>query len=364
MRCLLQIKCSLRRLALHLKVFYAYQISLLGFMLLIFGWSSACDGEKNNTSNLNQGRSDETTIVVGFLLGAGGLGDQSFNDMTYAGLQRARADFGIRIITEEPEANPESQARAMQSLLQQQAQLIVVSGWEFTELVKQTARKHKDIRFLVNDEAVQGFPNVASTIYAQNEGSFLVGALAGWMTETGKVGFIGGMQHETINSFLRGYKQGVQYARPGTHIQVRFVAPANDFSGFENPAKGNRLARQMYAADVDIIYAVAGLTGNGIIDAARRQKKYVIGVDADQDHMAPGYVLTSMMKRMDNATYIEVEKYAKGSFENGVRLYDIKASGISLSPMRFTRKKIPAEVHRKLERVREAVKNREIVVNE
>lgn len=289
---------------------------------------------------------------VGALLGAGGLGDQSFNDMTYAGLMRARKDFGIEARVEAPEETEAARRAALDRLIASGCRLIVVSGWEFEPLVRASAGRQADLQFLVHDLALPDLPGVVSTQFAQEEGSFLAGALAGWQTRTGIVGFIGGMEHETIRQFEAGYRAGLKYANPQARLLTDMAAGRGDFSGFENPELGARLARSQYARGADIIFAVAGLTGEGVIREAREERKFVIGVDADQDHLARGFVLTSMMKRLDVATYEEIKKLAAGPLAPGVQRYGLREGGVSLTEMKYTREQIGPEVLARLETLR------------
>jgi basic membrane protein A len=147
-----------------------------------------------------------------------------------------------------------------------------------------------------------------------------------------------------VHSFQVGFAEGVAHADPAVAIEVDFVSTGNDFSGFSDPGRGARIATAMYAGGVDIIFAVAGLTGNGVIRAAQQAGKFAIGVDADQDHMAKGHVLTSMMKRLDRAAFLEVTRIVQGEFEAGTTTYSLADGGVSLSPMKYTRHLIPDEV--------------------
>jgi basic membrane protein A len=289
---------------------------------------------------------------VGALLGAGGLGDQSFNDMTYAGLMRARKDFGIEARVESPEESEAARRAALDRLSASGCRLIVVSGWEFEPLVRANAGRHANVQFLVHDLALPDLPAVVSTQFAQEEGSFLAGALAGWQTRTGVVGFVGGMEHETIRQFEAGYRAGLKYANPQARLLTDMAAGRGDFSGFENPDLGAKLARSQYARGADIIFAVAGLTGEGVIREAREERKFAIGVDADQDHLARGFVLTSMMKRLDVATYEEIKKLATGPLEPGVQRYGLREGGVSLTEMKYTRDQIGPETLARLESLR------------
>lgn len=325
--------------------------TLLGVALFAAALLASCDGKEPLP------RADG--VVVGALFGAGGQGDQSFNDMTYAGLIRARKDFGYEVITEAPGPTALDRERALARLLKANAQVIVISGWEFEDLIRRSAQQNPQIRFVFHDLPIDGRANVASTVFDHEQGSYLAGALAGWMTRSAVIGFIGGMDSATLREFERGYRAGASYAAPEVRILSDYVAPEGDFRGFENPARGAALAGKQFQQGADIIFAAAGLTNNGVIDEARKNRRFAIGVDADQDHLARGYVLTSMMKRLDVATYEELKLIAADRFTAGPHRYGLASGGVSLSEMKYTREQIPDDVLQKLDTLREELIRRE-----
>lgn len=300
--------------------------------------------------------------TVGLLVGAGGLGDQSFNDMAMAGLGKARKEFHFNLIFEETRNTPESQEAGLQLLLEKGADIIVVNGSGLEKLVMAHSPLHPEKYFLVNDHAVPGYPNVASTVFAHQEGAYLAGMLAASVTRSGAIGFIGGVDLPVIQAFRSGYEHGARLGSPEVEVRCVFISTEGDLTGFSNPALGFEVATRMYQQGVDIIFAVAGLTGNGIIQAARRQDKLVIGVDANQDHMAKGHVLTSMMKRLDRATYAEVGRIMEGKFQPGVKHYGLHNGGVSLTPMRYTRHLVPDAVWQQLRRTEAAIINGNIKI--
>ncbi len=302
--------------------------------------------------------------IVGFLIPSSGLGDQSFNDMTYAGLIQARNRHQFTLIREQcSDFTEESRKNAMDKLLANKADIIVANGWEYRELVQTYATAHPDQIFLINDIPISGLSNVISTIYGQHEASFLAGALAGLMSKNGKIGFIGGMDIPVIQSFGSGFKQGARHVRPDINIVELFLSSLNETpSGFNNPALGFENANQLYQQGVDIIFSAAGLSGNGIIRAAKTNGKFVIGVDADQDHMAKGLVLTSVMKRLDRATFEILNSIFEGQPLQGVYYFGIKEGGVALSPMTYTHDLIPDDILENLEHLQQQIINGEITV--
>lgn len=292
------------------------------------------------------------TLTVGFLVGQSGIGDQSFNDMTYAGLIKAKQELGINVIVEDMEKSKEAAEKAMQRLILRRVQVIVANGFEFQALVETYAKRHPGTYFILHDVPLKGPDNVVSTVFAVEEGSFLAGLLAASMPGAQKLGFIGAADIPVLKPFLTGFRAGIHYASPGIPLDVAYISQAPDFSGFNHPAKGHAVATEMYERGVTTIFSVAGLTGNGVIQAARAADRFVIGVDSDQDHLAVGHVLTSMMKRLDIATYNEVAKIAVGRFRPGIRHYGLLEEGVGLSPMTYTKGKIPQEILDRLAEVR------------
>ncbi len=287
--------------------------------------------------------------VVGLLVGSGGLGDQSFNDMTLAGLGRAQKKYTFKLVVQETEGKPESNENSLIALIKQGADIIVVNGSQFAQLIQEYSSKYPEKYFFVNDYPIENLPNVASTVFAQEEGAYLVGLLAAHITNTGHIGFIGGVDLPVIQSFRDGYIQGAKSVSSDVKVSVVTVSPDGDYSGFNSPTLGFELAVAMYERGVDIIFSVAGLTGNGIIQAALQQRKLVIGVDADQDHMAKGFVLTSMMKRLDLSAFTEISKIFEGRFEAGIIHYSLENGGVGLTEMRYTRHLVDDSVMQQLQ---------------
>ena len=306
---------------------------------------------------------DRARPVVGYIVTSSGLGDQSFNDMAYTGLLRVKKDLDLVLIRELTDTTEASRTNAVRMLVKRGAELIVASGWEFRRMIIDAAPKYPDTRFLLNDVPVSGFDNVVSTEFAQNEGAYLAGALAGWMTKTGRIGFVGGEDMPVIRAFQIGFDAGLSHARPDAELIIKYIAPfGSEPSGFSNPREAYRVAESLYGNGADILFGVAGLSGNGVIRAAQKFDRFAIGVDADQDHMAKGLVLTSVMKRLDNTTYLEVKRALTGEFIPGVRYYDLKKGGISLSPMTYTRHLIPAAVLEKLAEIEMKIKTGKLEV--
>ncbi|GFM37865.1 BMP family lipoprotein [Desulfovibrio psychrotolerans] len=307
---------------------------------------------------------DPRAITVGFVTGAGGLGDMSFNDMAYGGLRKAQQELGFALNVLEADATGTAKTEAVAHLVRQ-CDIMVLLGAQHTGHARVFAEQFPEKKFIFYEEKVSGIPNLASILFRQHEGSFLAGALAGRVSKTRRVGFLGGTDIPPVAAFAQGFMEGVRHVAPDVVVEIHHVSGPGDFSGFDNPDAGFTMAAAMFEDGVDIIFAVAGLTGNGVIEAARRtENRYVIGVDSDQDDMARGKVLTSMVKRLDTATYAEVSKAVQGRFTMGVADFGLVSGGVSLTDMRHTRDIISAPVVEELESLRQAIIDGKIVVTD
>lgn len=307
---------------------------------------------------------DPRAITVGFVTGAGGLGDMSFNDMAYGGLRKAQQELGFSLKVLEADATGTAKTEAVAHLVRE-CDILVLLGAQHTGHARVFAGQYPDKKFIFYEEKVSGIPNLASILFRQHEGSFLAGALAGRVSKTRRVAFLGGTDIPPVAAFAQGFMEGVHHVAPDVVVEVHHVSGPGDFSGFNNPDEGFTMAAAMFEDGVDIIFAVAGLTGNGVIEAARRtDNRYVIGVDSDQDDMARGKVLTSMVKRLDTATHAEVSKAVQGGFTPGVADFGLVSGGVSLTDMRHTRDIITAPVLEELETLRQAIIDGKIAVTD
>ncbi len=207
-------------------------------------------------------QSSDDEITVGFLVGVSGLGDQSFNDMAYAGLFKVKKEFDIHLIFDDSEKNDQAFESSMQRLIKKGSNIIVANGFYMKGLVEKYARLHPEINFILQDAIVTDLKNVVCILYSVNEGSFLAGAFAGLMTNSRHVGFIGGVDTPIMHMFRSGFTHGVQYIDPKVAVKEQFISTAPDFTGFKQPAEGHRIAVDFYNSGVDIIFSAAGLSGH------------------------------------------------------------------------------------------------------
>ncbi len=263
-----------------------------------------------------------------------GLGDQGFNDAAWEGMTRSKADFGadIKVVESREQAQ---YVPNFSTLAEQKEDLIVGVGFLLTDALAEVAPQYPDTHFALVDSVVDE-PNVANLLFKEHEGSFLVGAIAGLMTKSGIVGFVGGIESDLLKKFESGYKAGVMTTNPNAKVLVSYTGT------FADPAKGKEMANAQYDQKADIIYEVAGLSGTGVIAAAKDRGLYAISVDRDKNYLAPENVISGMIKRVDQAVYDAAKMVAEGNFKGGIYEYGVKEGGIDIAPT--TAKMVPPEV--------------------
>ena len=238
---------------------------------------------------------------------AGGLGDRSFYDSAYEGLQMLIAEYGVdgRVIECKEDA---SLFTANLITAAEVSDYVVAVGWQFYDGLQEVAPAMPDVKFVYVDQELEGIPNLLSIPYTANEGSFLVGYVAGKLSKTRKVGAVGGMDDPVINDFLVGYRQGARYANSATGVEFIYAGD------YEDPSKGKECALTLFGRGCDIVFAVAGKTSEGVFEAARDAGKYAIGVDADQKYINPDVIIASMKKNVGLSIYTAI----KGDMVDGV----------------------------------------------
>jgi basic membrane protein A len=269
------------------------------------------------------------TLQVGLVFDVGGRGDKSFNDAAYAGLERAKRELGVEFQTLETGEGADREA-AMRQLAASGLQLVFGVGFLFSDDIKQLAQEFPRTRFACVDYTVKEGealpPNLVALKFKEEEGSYLVGALAGLVTKTGRVGFVGGMEIPLIKKFEAGYRAGVAAVDPKAQVIVKYAGTSG--SAFKDPTKGKELALAEYHQGADIIFHASGSTGLGVFEAARELKKLAIGVDADQYDEAPGFILTSMVKHVEVAVFNTIKDAQAGHFRGGVQVFGLRENGV------------------------------------
>jgi basic membrane protein A len=267
-------------------------------------------------------------VRIGLVFDVGGRGDKSFNDAAYAGLLRAQRELGVTIELLEPTSSEDREA-AMRLFAARRLDLVIGVGFIFSSDVDRVARDFPDVHFACIDYAPAASgapPNVAGLAFREEEGSFLVGAVAGLMSKTGHVGFVGGMRGPLIRKFEAGYQAGVEAACPTCTMHSAYVGTTPD--AFKDPAKGKAIAISQMAEGADVLYHAAGATGHGVFEAAHDAHRLAIGVDSDQWAEMPDTVVTSMVKRADVTVFETIRAVAEGRFRGGMNVFGVADGAI------------------------------------
>jgi basic membrane protein A len=288
---------------------------------------------------------------IGLILDRGGRDDKSFNSAAYQGLMKAEKDLKIQYKLVES-SDDHSFEPMMRAFAQRKFDLIICVGFSQADALKKIAPSFKDTKFVIVDGQVDG-PNVRSLLFEEHQGSFLVGALAALTTKTKKIGFIGGMDIPLIRRFRMGYEAGIKYIDPKITLTTNYLGFTAD--SWNNPPKAKELALAQYQAGVDIIFAPAGASNLGLFDAAEEKKKLAIGVDSNQNWIRPGYILTSMMKRVDVAVFETIKELTLGRFTSGVARFGLKDGGVDFSQDQHNKKLLSADVLKKVDQIKKDI---------
>jgi basic membrane protein A len=310
-----------------MKTFILFVSSLVTFWTMSFAMAADSNGFK-----------------VGLVLDKGGKDDRSFNSSAFQGAEKFKKERNTFL--KYVEAMNDDFEPLLRSLAEKNYSLIIAIGVSQAEAVKKIAGLFPKLHFVVVDGEVQA-PNVRSLIFEEHEGSFLVGAIAAWTSKTGKLGYIGGMDIPIIRRFGLGFLEGVRWVNPKASVVSNYIGVTAD--AWNNPAKAKELALTQYNTGIDVIFAAAGASNTGLFDAAEEKKKYAIGVDSNQNWVKPGYVLTSMVKRIDQAVYTVCDDTFNGKFTGGVQRLGLKNNGVDYALDAHNEKLLSAEVRKKAE---------------
>jgi len=316
-------------------------------------------------------------LKVGLVFDIGGKGDKSFNDSASRGLAWAAADFDIKRIELEPGVMADREVN-LRNLASIGYDLIIGVGFLFTDAIVTVSDEFPDTKFAIVDGFIPDKPNVMSLLFPEPQGSFLVGMIAGLKAmEDGKdtVGFVGGMDIPLIRGFEAGYIAGVGYVYPECKILSAYAGDTP--VAFADPVKGKELALSQYDNGAWIIYHASGLTGAGVFEAAKERKKYVIGVDSNQNYL--GYIeetgesfgLTSMLKQVDVSVYLAIKAVIEGTFAGGIEVFGLDRyvtvggvtySGVGYAVDKYNEDLLSAEMLAKVEEAKAKILSGEIVV--
>ncbi|WP_137175338.1 BMP family protein [Massilia sp. HP4] len=295
---------------------------------------------------------------LGMVYDAGGKFDKSFNQSAFEGLQRFSKETGVKVF--EVQANSDTQAeQVMRGLARKKVDMIAAIGFSQTQAVQKVAREFPNVRFVLIDSVAQG-ANIESVMFKEQEGSYLVGVAAAMASKSKKLGFVGGMDIPLIRAFACGYSQGAKAQAPKAEIVQNMVGTTA--AAWNDPAKGGELARAQFARGVDVVFAVAGGSGMGTLQAAKEQGKLAIGVDSNQNYLHPGTMLTSMVKRVDVAVYDSFMGVKNGTWKSGVHYKGLKEGGVDWVLDKDNRKVVTPEIEKRVNAVRTDIINGKIKV--
>jgi len=273
---------------------------------------------------------------VGIVLSSGGKGDKSFNDAALRGLDMAKEEGIIDNYdyTEPPDISKDEES--LRFYAEEGYDLVIAVGFMMQTALENVSKEFPDTNFAIIDAVVDS-PNVASLVFKEEEGSFLAGALSALITTSEMpmtndkkvVGFVGGMDMPLIHKFQGGFEQGVKYIDDSIQIIAKYAG--TEPTAFNDPPKGKELAKAEIEAGADIIYHASGGTGAGVFEAAEENNIYAIGVDSDQNWMKPGFIIASMLKKVDIAVLETTRAVADNNFTAGVQVFDTKADGVGLT---------------------------------
>lgn len=294
------------------------------------------------------GAASAQDFVPAIVYDMGGKFDKSFNEAAWNGAERFRADTGIDY-REFEVTNPSMREQALRNMARRGAAIVVAMGFAQASAVETVAQEFPETRFTLIDMTVD-LPNVQSVIFEEHEGSFLVGVAAALASQTGRIGFIGGMDIPLIRKFALGYAEGARYTDPAIEIfeNMTGATPA----AWSDPTRGGELARSQFDRGADVIYAAAGGTGVGVYQAARDAGKLAIGVDSNQNYIHPGTMLTSMVKRVDVAVYDAFATARDGSWTAGTRILGLAEDGVGWALDEYNRALVSPEMEAAVEKAR------------
>ncbi|MYM35494.1 BMP family ABC transporter substrate-binding protein [Duganella sp. FT94W] len=281
---------------------------------------------------------------LGIVYDAGGKFDKSFNQSAFEGATRFKKETNINFI--EVQASSDTQAeQVMRGLARKNLDLIAAIGFAQQAAVQKVAKEFPKVRFVLIDGVANG-ANVNSITFKEEEGSYLVGVAAAIASKSKKLGFIGGVDIPLIRTFACGYAQGAKSVNPKIDVTSNMVGTSSD--SWNNPAKGGELARSQFDRGVDVVFAVAGGSGLGTLQTAKEKGKLAIGVDSNQNHLYPGSILTSMVKRVDNAVYDSFMQMKNGTWKAGVTAKGLKEGGVDWALDENNRKLITPEIEKRV----------------
>jgi basic membrane protein A len=315
----------------HVRGMKAAALLLAGSLAL-----AACASDDSGSSAGGSGAAGD--LKIGLAYDTGGRGDKSFNDSAYAGVEAAIKTNKGTVQELSPNSDASNRADLLTQLADGGYDPVIAVGFAYGDVIGDVAKQYPDTTFAIIDSTGAGVAdNVTGLQFAANEGSFLGGVAAALKSETGHIGFVGGVETPLIQSFQAGYVAGAKAVKADITVDVQYISPAGDFSGFSDPAKGKIVAQGMYDAGADIVYHAAGGSGIGVFQAAAASSKRAIGVDSDQyqtvgDPALQPVIMTSVLKRVDNAVEVFIGDFVDGNVKGGADIVnDLSTDGVGLA---------------------------------
>jgi basic membrane protein A len=321
----------------------------------------------SSCGTMTEAKQDGCKTKVGIVFDIGGKNDRSFNAAAWEGVKRAKQDLDICLYDVEP-GNPTSIEPAMRAFAEKNFDLVIGVGFAQSPIMQKVATDFPNVKFAIVDgvilEADGKTPrsNVASLLFREHEGSYLVGMIAASKSKTGVLGFLGGMDIPLIHKFETGYEEGARAVNPTVVVIPNYVGVTD--SAWNNPGKGKELALAEIEKGADVIFTAAGNSGLGAFDAVEHYgknpvtdeaNKFVIGVDSNQNGVKPGFVLTSMVKRVDNAVYDVVKEVTEGKFEGGFHVFGLDKDGVAYAMDNNNKVLIPDDVIQRVEQAKSKI---------
>ncbi len=307
---------------------------------------------------VNTASADDFSPAIVFDMG--GKFDKSFNEAAYNGAEKFKSESGDAY-REFEVTNPSQREQAMRNMARRGATVIIAMGFAQAAAVETVAKEFPDTKFTLIDMVVD-LPNVQSVIFKEHEGSFLVGMAAALASQTGKVGFIGGMDIPLIRKFALGYVEGAKYVNADIEVYQNMTGTTP--SAWNDPTKGGELARSQFDRGADVVYAAAGGTGVGVYQAAKDAGKLAIGVDSNQNYMHPGTMLTSMVKRVDVAVYEAFMTAKNGTWQGGFKVLGLAEDGVGFALDEYNRDLVSADMESRIEAARQDIISGKVMVTD
>jgi basic membrane protein A len=309
---------------------------------------------------------DRSRVHVGIVFDVTGKDDRSFNAAAWQGVSRAAKDFPIVLRDAEP-ADASSFEPAIRAFAERGYDLIIAVGFSQTPIIEDVARDYPHLNFAIVD-GVSRLPNVSSLVFKEHEGSYLVGMIAAYTSKSGVLGFLGGMDIPLIHKFETGYEEGARAVNPKIRVIPNYVGVTD--AAWNDPVKGKEIAETQIQKGADVVFTAAGNSGFGAFDAVEqygkdgqgRARRFVIGVDSNQNWIKPGFVLTSMVKRVDNAVYQIVKDRVASTFTGGLHVYGLDNDGVGYALDEYNKDLISPAAIQSIETARQKIINGEIRV--